>query len=175
MPQTDSSQYDVLIGVVVGAQGLAGEVKVVPESDFPERFAQLQTVFVEQGDQGQLMTVTGSRWDASKRRVILKLQGVDDRAAAERLRGAQLCLNVAELVPLAEGQYYQFELLGLEVVTTTGQSLGPLREILRTGANDIYVTDRALIPAIDSVVKQIDLPRGRIVIEPIAGLLDSDR
>ena len=156
----------------MGAHGTAGEVKVVTESDFPQRFEQLHDVFVRQGNEGQLMRVVGSRSRPGKEQVILKFAGIEDRDAAARLRGAQLCLTGQQLMPLPEGQYYQFQLLGVEVVTTTGESLGPVTEVLRTGANDVYVTDRALIPAIDSVVKHIDLQARRMLIEPVDGLLD---
>ena len=172
MPQDNSDHYDVLIGVVAGAHGLAGEVRVVPASDFPERFARLATVFLEQASRGQLMTVSESRLHSGKGQVILKLAGIEDRNAAAALRGAQLLVPMSQALPLAEGQYYEFQVVGLEVVTTSGESLGPITEVLRTGANDVYVTERALIPAIDSVVKQIDLQQGRMVIEPPSGLLD---
>jgi len=172
MPHHNSSHYDVLVGVVRGAHGTVGEVKVAVASDFPERFQQPQAVFIRRGNQGQLMRVTGSRPGPGKGQVILKFEGIDDRDTAQALRGAELHLTEQQLMPLAAGQYYQFQLLGLQVVTTTGESLGPVTEVLRTGANDVYVTDQALIPAIDSVVKQIDLEAGRMIIEPVEGLLD---
>lgn len=172
MPPRNCSQDDVLIGVIVGAHGVAGEVKVIPQSDFPERFAQLETVFVKQGNQARPLAVTESRCHPGRGQVILRFEGIDDREAAAALRGAEVYIPVSQLMPLAEGQYYQFQVLGLEVVTTTGKSLGRVTEILRTGANDIYVTECALIPALDSVVKQIDPERSRILIEPMAGLLD---
>ncbi len=172
MPPRNDNCYDVLIGVVVGAHSRTGEVRVVPETDFPERFAGLPTVFVKRPDEGKVMVLTGSRLHQGKGQVILKFAGIGDREAASQLRGAELYITRQQLMPLADGQYYQFELLGLEVVTTTGEALGPVTEIKRTGANDVYVTERALIPAIDSVVKEIDLDRQRIIIEPMEGLIE---
>lgn len=172
MPPSNDSCYDVLIGVVAGAHGTTGEVKVVLETDFPERFARLQTVFIKRGDEGRLMTLTQSRLRPGKGQVVLKFEGVDDPDAAAQLRGSELYVSPQQLIPLEPGQYYQFELLGIEVVTTTGQALGPVTEVRHTGANDVYVTEQALIPAIDSVVKQIDLQRRRMIIEPMEGLIE---
>ncbi|GAI01472.1 unnamed protein product, partial [marine sediment metagenome] len=95
--------------------------------------------------------------------------------AAQKLRGQPVEIHHSQLYPLPEGQYYHFQLIGLEVWTTRGELLGNITEILTAESNDNYVVSGAkgeiLIPAIEDVVKSIDLDSGRITIEPIEGLL----
>jgi len=94
---------------------------------------------------------------------------------ATELRGQFLEVPQSQIRPLPNGEYYQFQLLGLEVWTTEGELLGRIAHILPTGSNDVYVVPskhgELLIPAIEDVVISIDLEKGRIVIELIEGLL----
>jgi 16S rRNA processing protein RimM len=98
---------------------------------------------------------------------------------AEAYRDADLQVRLEDAAPLPEGVYYHWQILGLQVVTEQGESLGELVEILETGANDVYVVRDAegrerLLPAIRSVVAQVDEQAGRLVVRPLPGLLDSD-
>lgn len=99
---------------------------------------------------------------------ILKFHGIDDRNAAEGLRGELLTVRIDEVAPLEEGQYWEHEILGLSVVTSRGRRVGRVVEILRTGANDVYRVagedQEILIPAIRSVVLEVDTDRGRLVV-----------
>lgn len=159
----------IVIGRVVAPWGLKGEVKVEVMTDFPDRFSPWEEVHID----GRLMTIESSRWH--KGRAILKLVEVDSVEAAQRLRGRFLEIPSSKLRPLPEDQYYQFQLIGLEVWTTEGELLGKIAQILPTGSNDVYVVPsrhgELLIPAIEDVVKSVDLEKGRIVIELIEGLL----
>jgi 16S rRNA processing protein RimM len=167
----DSEPYDVLVGVVVGAHGVRGELRVAPETDFPERFARLEVVSVaEKGRPPQLMKLAGARQHPAKGLVLLRLEGVDDRDAADALRGAQLRIRESDLVPLPPGQYYEFQILGLQVVTEEGRDLGKIIDIIHTGANDVYETPMALIPAIEQVMREVDLARGRVVVHWVEGM-----
>ena len=108
---------------------------------------------------------------------MLKLDGIDGVAQAEELRGQLLEIHRDQLKPPEDGGYYHFQLEGLEVRTVEGKVLGVITRILPTGSNDNFlVRDGAghevLIPAIDEVVKTVDLERGRVVIEPMPGLLE---
>ncbi len=110
---------------------------------------------------------------------LLKLGGVDNVAEASKLSGSFLMLPTSELPPLGPDEYYHFDLVGIEVETTGGRKLGKIEEILETGANDVYLVrdeagNEALIPAIKDVVKDVDLEAGRMVIEPLPGLLPGD-
>lgn len=162
------SQF-IAVGRVVSPQGVWGEIKVEVTTDFPDRFSAGAEVYIE----GRAVTIESSRWH--KGRVILKLATIESVEDAEGLRGKFLEVPQSHLRPLPEGQYYQFQLLGLEVWTTEGKLLGRIAHILPTGSNDVYVVPsrhgELLIPAIEDVVKSVDLEMGRIVIELIEGLL----
>lgn len=110
-------------------------------------------------------------------RLSVKVSGVDTRNDAERLRGGYIKVPKAEAPALPDGRYYVFDIIGLEVFTTDGRSLGRVANVLQTGANDVYVVKPAgggkdvLIPAVKPVVKRIDLDSRRMVIEPLEGLI----
>jgi 16S rRNA processing protein RimM len=107
---------------------------------------------------------------------VVKLATIDSVEDAEKLRGQDLTIPRSELYPLPQGQYYTFQIIGLKVVTTEGELLGHITEIMTTGSNDVYIVEgkrgEILIPAIEDVVKSIDLKKGKVVIEAIKGLLD---
>ena len=108
--------------------------------------------------------------------VYLRLHGLEDRNAAETLRGLEARVPRAEAVRLPEGQFYWDEVIGLHVEDTTGRPLGSVTQILETGANDVYVVQgprgrEILVPAIKDVVRLIDPPAGRMVIDPLPGML----
>ncbi len=175
MPYSERSkkEYKVQIGEVVGAHGIQGEVRVALHTDFPERFEQLDSIYVRpRGRQGRLMAISSQRIRPDKGQVLLRLEGIQDRDSAEALRGAGLWISEDQLVPLDDGSYYEFQIIGLMAKTTDGQVLGEVSEIIHTGANDVYVTACCLIPAIAEVVKEIDIERGELLVEPVAGLLD---
>ncbi|MSQ41627.1 MAG: 16S rRNA processing protein RimM [Dehalococcoidia bacterium] len=159
------------VGRCNGAWGLRGHVKVTLLTTNPDRFAP-----------GALLLVRGR-----PRRVLelrsqsgvpcVQFEGCFDRTAAEALRGALIEIDEADLPPLPPGEHYIHDLVGLDVVTTAGAAVGRLHEVLRTGANDVYVVHAAegrevLVPAVSEVVIAVDLESRRIVIEPLAGMLD---
>lgn len=158
----------IAVGRVSSAWGVRGIVKVIPLVDKRERLAPGRSVSVA----GQRRAIESSRWQ--KGLVYLKLSGIDDREAALALREQLLTVPESELEPLGEGQYYHFQLVGLSVQSTTGALLGRVTEVLSTGANDVYVVQgergEILVPATDDIVKEIDLERGRMVIEEVSGL-----
>ena len=103
-------------------------------------------------------------------RIVLKLAGIETIDDAETWRSAQVFIPKSWAVPLEEDEYYYHQLLGLEVVTTTGEALGRIIEIFPTGANDVYETPLALIPATKDMIREIDLERGRMVVDARPGL-----
>ncbi|MHB0938421.1 MAG: ribosome maturation factor RimM [Armatimonadota bacterium] len=163
----------MLIGEVTSPQGLHGEVRVYPHTDFPERFLELDQVSLEHGrEPARFVKITSSR--IAGRVIVLKLEGVETRDDAERLRGARLLIPHSRAVALGENEYYYHQLIGLEVVTTAGESLGPITAIWPTGANDVYETELALIPAVKEFIREVDLDHGRMVVEARPGLKKSD-
>lgn len=106
--------------------------------------------------------------------VLLKLDRIATRNAAEALRGARVLVCTRDLPALPPGQYYTYQLIGLRVVRESGEALGELSEVLRTGSNDVYVVKTAagelLLPAIESVIRTIDLAAGTMTVVVPAGL-----
>jgi 16S rRNA processing protein RimM len=159
----------ITIGEVLGAWGLKGAFRVRPLTDFPERFEPGETVFIE----GVPHVIQSSSWQ--KDGVIVTLPGIDTPEAAAGMRRKNLDIPATELRELPAGQYYQFDIIGMEVLTVDGVVLGKVTNILDCG-NDVYIvkgeTKEILIPATKDVIKNIDLKSKRITIEPIEGLLE---
>ena len=168
-PRENASQEYVAVGRILGPWGLGGDLKVEPLTDFPERFALGSSLYVE----GVAYVIESCRWHKGK--VYIKLSGIDSATAAGALRQRFLEVPEEELKPLSEGEYYQFQILGLEVRTTEGQPLGKVTQILSTGSNDVFVVHgeggELLIPALDDVIKAIDLDGGWMEVELMEGLL----
>ena len=163
----------ITIGKILAPWGTKGKLKVAVATDFPQRFAPSAKVYVNR----QPMTIDSSEWQKGK--AIIKLNTIDSVADAEKRRGQLVEIHHSQINPLPEGQYYHFQLIGLEVRTTQGELLGNITEILTTSGSDTYVVSGAkeeiLIPAIEDVIKSIDLDKGCLVIEPIEGLLDLNK
>jgi 16S rRNA processing protein RimM len=157
---------------VAGPFGVRGEVKVVLETDFPERFEGLEAVWLSNAVGGRMVAIESAR--LHKGFALVKFAGCDDRETAEKLRGAELRIERSQLRELQPGEYYVDDILGLEVCTTDGRRLGQVTEVLKAPANDVYVTPKALIPALKQVVREVDLVHRKMIIEPVEGLLDSE-
>jgi 16S rRNA processing protein RimM len=156
----------VRVGVIATPFGIRGELKVQPLTDFPARFRPGQLLWL----QGEPRRIERSRWD--KNDVVVKLEGIETRTQAEGLRGETLM--IPEAAALDSDRYYLHDIIGLRVVDAAGETLGKVEDVLSTGANDVYVVrgDRGelLLPAIDDVVKEVDLAAGRLVVELLEGL-----
>lgn len=163
----------VKIGQITSPHGVHGELRVYPLTDFPERFATLRHALI--GPEARPVAVRCR--GMMKNLVILQIDGVTDRDAAERLRLQYVQVPHSEVHPLPEGHYYVFDLIGLAAVDPEGQPLGKLVSVDSNPAQDIYVIETApgkryMVPAVREFVKAIDLDQGRIVIQPIPGLLE---
>jgi len=159
----------ITVGKVLALSGVKGKIKVEAATDFPQRFASSATVYIKR----QPMTIDSVEWRKGK--AIVKLDAIDSIEGAEKLRGQLVEIHHSQVYPLPEGQYYHFELIGLEVWTTQGELVGSITEVLAGESNDNYIVRGArgevLVPAIDDVVKSVDLDSGRITVEAIEGLL----
>lgn len=162
-----------VIGVVAGPFGIKGEAKVHCLTDLPERYKKgLRVLVGPSPEEAREMKVAAVRWH--KGMALVKFEGLETISEAEGLRGYDLFLPDSERAELPEGQYYDDDLLGLEVVTDDGRSLGPLRSIVHNAANDLYEAGGVLIPAVSEFVRSVDLAKRQIVIHSIPGLLDED-
>lgn len=158
-------QERVTIGKIVAPHGVRGDVRILPLTDMPNRFNRLKTVYL---DDGRLLEVTAAK--SHKQTIILKFAGLEDRNAVEALKGRLLQVDRADAAPLPQGHYYVFDLLGLTVEEENGLVLGKVADVLKTGANDVYVIagdngKEILIPAIKEVVRRISLEEGRMVVK----------
>jgi 16S rRNA processing protein RimM len=144
-----------------------------PDSDTLEHVSR---VFVEQpgGEAREYRVVLAERINRATIRVIL--EGLDDPATAESLRGSSIAVAINDLPAKAPGQFYHYEAIGCEVATTDGLRIGVIDEVIATGANDVWVVrdgaTEVLVPVIENVVKSIDLRARRMVVEAVPGLLD---
>jgi 16S rRNA processing protein RimM len=164
------------IGKIVAPFGLRGELKVFSLSDIPNRFAQLEKIYL--GSDYQPFSIEGVR-PYKGTMVLLKLRGINDVTAAEPLRDSDLYIPIDELANLPPDEYYQHDILGLQVVKLDGKPVGTIVDIMLTGGNDVYTVkspagEQFLIPAVKAIVKQIDLVHHIMYIDPIAGLLDDE-
>ena len=165
----------IRIAHVVRAHGLRGEVAADMLTDFPERFDDVAEVTLRRGDEERAAEVEGHRFH--KGRVLLKFAGVDSMTDAERLRGFDVVVPEEELHELPEDFYYDFDLVGCAVVTTSGEAVGTVDSVLRTGAAELLSVRRAgggevLIPFVDEICPEVDVEARRIVVDPPEGLLD---
>ncbi|MHB1294377.1 MAG: ribosome maturation factor RimM [Anaerolineae bacterium] len=165
-----SSVSRLVVGKVVGARGVQGELKVRLETDDPTRFSALREVLLGEGHQP--FQVQRARVHLGQG--LLLLHGIADRNAAEQWRDALVYVAVEKAAPLEEDEYYYHQLVGLKVITVEGEDLGTLTEVLPTGANDVYVVHgsggEVLLPAIKDVIQQVDLAQGRMLVKIPEGL-----
>ncbi|HEX2911852.1 MAG TPA: ribosome maturation factor RimM [Chloroflexia bacterium] len=173
----------VAIAQVASPFGLRGAVKANIQSDFPERFEQLTKVFLSppgaspnNPEARQERDLLSARLQSEKQ-VVFRFEGITKVEQAEELRGYTISIPVEEVVPLPEGEYYIFQIVGLDVYTTDEQYVGRVINVERLPANDVYVVrgplskSDVLLPAIKDVIKEIDLEEGRITVELMEGLI----
>jgi 16S rRNA processing protein RimM len=166
----------VTVGRIGRAHGIRGEVSVEVRTDSPDiRFvagARLTTEPVRAGP----LTVSQTRWHSG--RLLVRFDGVADRGGAEALRGVLLLTEVdASERPADADEYYDHQLIGLGAVTTHGDVVGAVTEVLHLPDQDLLVIGRegateVLVPFVTEIVPEIDLSAGRVVIDPPRGLLD---
>nr|HET6902348.1 ribosome maturation factor RimM [Ktedonobacteraceae bacterium] len=175
MPEKSETEW-ATIGIVVAPFGVRGELKVLSLTDIPNRFAELETIHL--GPDRKRYSIKSVR-PYKGEMVVMKLAGIEDANVADTLRNLDLTIPIDQLAKLPPDSYYQHDILGLQVVTLSGRAIGTIVDIIITGSNDVYVLKaddgkQVLIPAIKDVIKQVDLIRKMMYIEPIPGLLEED-
>lgn len=171
-----SCREDVLVecGVLGRPVGLRGELIVSwPNGVSPVQIG--EELFVSARGKTKHKTLKVAALRRQGRFSVVRFEGVADRTAAEKLRGARLFVRRERLPKLPRGEYYTFEILGLEVETEDGQKLGRVENIFSTGANDVYEVRKGkkeiLIPAVDNVIMKIDLKAGLIIVRLLDGMI----
>ncbi len=163
------------IGVISSTHGIAGEVKVYPTTDDIGRFKKLKHVILDTGKGEMELEVAGARF--FKQMVILKFREFTDINEVEPFKGKDLYVTRENAVSLQKGEYFVADLIGMKVVSTEGEELGTLKEVMPTGANDVYVVqcpegEELLLPAILDCVRKIDMDKRVITVYLMPGLRD---
>ncbi len=163
------------VGVISGAHGLKGEAKVFPTTDDPARFKELKRVFLDTEKEKRELRIEGVKF--LKKYVVLKFKGYDDINEIEEYKGKDLLVSREDAVELGEDENFIVDLIGMEVETDTGETLGTLTDVIRTGANDVYAVEtpegkEILLPAIRDCILKVDVEQKHMLVHVLEGLLD---
>lgn len=161
------------VGVITTTHGIRGEVKVYPTTDDAHRFENLKSILLDTGKELCELEIEKVRY--FKQFVILKFVDVDDINDIEPYKGKSLYVTREFAVPLGENEYYIADLIGMEVSLEDGTFFGTLKDVMETGANDVYIIEteekkEVLIPAIKDCIKQVDVENGKMTIHLLKGL-----
>ena len=160
----------IAVGRITRAHGIRGEVAVLPLSQVESRFEPGSGLILE----GSERTLTVVSAKPHRQRLLVRFEGVDDRDEAEAIHGRYLLVPSSDVPALPEDEFWPHQLVGCEIVTEGGRSLGRIKEIIRTPANDVWVADgpqgEALVPALKDVVAEVDLEARRVTVREVSGL-----
>ena len=162
------------IGQIVNTNGLKGTLKVKPLTDDITRFEDLETVYIQKGK--ELVEFTIQEVKYSKNMVLLKLEGIDNIEEAEKYKNFYLKINREDAVELEEDSYFIVDIIGCEVYTENQELLGKVIDVFSTGSNDVYTVKNSegkeiLLPAIEDVIKDVDITNKKIIIHLMEGLI----
>ncbi|WP_028550399.1 ribosome maturation factor RimM [Paenibacillus sp. UNC451MF] len=166
------------VGKIVNTHGIRGELKIVPETDFPdERFAKGSALIFFDPQKQTTLSVTVESAREHKKMFMVKFKGFDNINDVEKYKGWLLKVEEKYLSELSDDEFYYHEIIGCTVFTDEGEKLGTINEILSPGANDVWVVEResgkpVLIPYIDDVVLEVDVNEKRVKVSLMEGLLD---
>lgn len=174
----------ILIGKIVASVGLKGEVKVYSYAEKIQRYEKIEEILTSESSQGETkeIDIYGFKIESVRYKgdtVILKLHGVYDREAADRLKNRYVYMNACDLEPLPEGEYYIRELIGFDVTDQSGEIIGKLENIDANTAQKLYVVrknngEMAYIPGVDEFVIKVDKDKKKIEVKVIEGLIDEN-
>lgn len=162
------------VGVITTTHGIRGEVKVFPTTDTPRRFLELEYVYLESSGEYRKLEIENVKF--FKKFAILKLSGFHDINEAEKYKGKELWIPRGEAQPLKEDEYYIGDLIGMDVVLEDQSPFGVLKDVMETGANDVYVVEtregrEVLLPAIGECIRHVDVEGGIMTVHLMKGLL----
>ena len=165
---------EMQVGIITQTHGIRGEVKVFPTTDDVSRFKKLKEVIMDNGRERLNLEIEGVKF--FKQYAILKFKGYDSINDIEKYKSAKLYIKREQAVKLKRDEYFIADLIDMEVVTEDGEYFGKLKDVLTTGANDVYIVTRedgteVLLPAIKQCVKSVDLEQGRITVHVMDGLI----
>lgn len=173
MAKIEDYEQLTCLGVIAGAYGMQGEVKVSPLTDTPEYYLNINRFFVETSL--ALLPFSTKSIKLHKGYWIIQFEKVTSRDQTAEIKGCRIFLEDSRLRPLEEGQFFLHQLIGCRVVDMENRDLGEITDIMETGANDVYVveneTHEFLVPVVPHVVKEINIPQNFVRIDPIPGLI----
>lgn len=163
------------VGAITSTHGIRGEVKVFPTTDDVNRFKKLKEVVLDTGKEQITLQIQGVKF--FKQFVILKFKGIDNINDIEKYKGKSLFVTRENAVKLEKDEYFIADILGSTVEDEDGNILGILKDVIVTGANDVYVVENEegkelLFPAIKECVLNVDLEQSKITVHIMPGLLD---
>ena len=162
------------VGVITTTHGVRGEVKVFPTTDDAERFLDIEYVLLDTGKELRRLNIQNVKF--FKNLAILKFEGIDNINDIEMYKGRELWIPREEAQELGEDEYYVADLIGMEVLLENGEKFGVLRDVMETGANDVYIVDRVdgeeiLLPAIHDCVLDVDVEKNTMTVHLMKGLV----
>lgn len=162
------------VGVISSTHGVRGEVKVFPTTDDVTRFRQLKKVYLDTGREMLPLEIQNVKF--FKQFAILKFKGIDNINDIEKYRGKSLMIDREDAVDLDEDEYFIADMIGMKVYTEDGSEFGTLKDVMETGANDVYIIDspehgEVLIPAIRECILDVDMDEDRMTIHLMEGLV----
>lgn len=163
------------VGVIANTHGIRGEVKVFPTTDDAKRFQKLKKVYLDTGKEKMELEIQNVRF--FKNLVIVKFKGIDNINDIEKYKGKDLLVTRENAVPLAEDEYFLSDVMDARVVTEDKEELGIVKEVLQTGANDVYVVKtkegkEILLPVIKECIIDLDLENKVVTARIMPGLLE---
>lgn len=163
------------VGIITSTHGVRGEVKVYPTTDDPRRFRRLKEVVLDTGKEKLNLEIEGVKF--FKQFVILKFKGLDNINDIEKYRQKSLYVTRKNAVRLQKDEYFIADLIGLKVQDEDGKELGTVKDVIETGANDVYEVEMAdgkslLLPAIKQCILNVDVENGTMQVHVLEGLLD---
>lgn len=163
------------VGVITTTHGVRGEVKVFPTTDDAERFLDISYVLLDTGKEMRRLEIQGVKF--FKNLAILKFKGIDNINDIEKYKGRDLWIPREEAQELGEDEYYIGDLIGMEVRLKDGTHFGVIKDVMETGANDVYVVRRedeqeVLLPAIHECILDVDLEENVMTVHIMKGLLE---
>ena len=175
-PNNANDESGVVIARIIKPHGVRGEVACVIETDFPERFAALSPVRLRTRSGAILNLVIEDRRFVNNR-VLLKFKGYDTMDAARGLAGASLVIDESDRKTLEPDEFYEYDLVGLQAVTTGGRLLGLVAKVMPTGAAPLLVVENEtgqelLIPFTSAICPEVNVNSRRITVDPPDGLLE---
>ena len=163
------------VGIIASTHGVRGEVKVYPTTDDPRRFRRLKEVVLDTGKEKMNLEIEGVKF--FKQFVILKFKGLDNINDIEKYRQKSLYVTRKNAVRLQRDEYFIADLIGLKVQDEDGKELGTVKDVIETGANDVYVVEMTdgkelLLPAIKQCILNVDLEQQTMTVHVLDGLMD---